>query len=176
MTKIYTATLILSLFLSSCGTPSTLSPIADLPNYRYTGKATILIAVEGSNNREVRHIEIGTKEEEGYEIYFHDKKVSKGFIVLHIPTPSSDVHIQEYSLTGMYGCSRGKDGYGEGYIKIPKIRNGKTYFLGTINTGMNTTYKEMPQELIQEAKEKYNFIMKKSTSKKEILFKSHIEL
>lgn len=40
-----------------------------------TGEATALIALGGTDDREVRHIEIMTDEEpEDYEIYFHDKK------------------------------------------------------------------------------------------------------
>ena len=75
-----------------------------------------------------------------------------------LPTPSTQVRLAEYSLTGMYGCSRGKAGYGYGTKVLPKIENKKTYFLGTINTSMNTMYKEMPDELMKEAKEKYNYI------------------
>ena len=169
--------IILSFLTISCGTPSTLTPIADTPNNIYQGTATILIAVEGTDEREVRHIEIGTQEEEGYEIYFHHKKVGEGFIILKIPTPSTNVYISEYSLTGMYGCSRGKDGYGRGVNRIPRIVEGKIYFIGTINTSMNTTYKEMPKKLIKESKEKYHYnYIEDDVKKKNSLFKSHITL
>jgi len=147
-----------SLLFIGC-TNSSLTPISNANNANYSGKATVLIAVDGTDNREVRHIELCTKEEpEGFEIYFHDKKYGEGFIPVTLPTPSTHVRLCEYSLTGMYGCSRGKAGYGYGTKVLPKIENAKTYFLGTINTSMNTMYKEMPDALIKEAKEKYNYI------------------
>ena len=146
-----------ALIFTGC-TNSSLKPISNAKASNYSGEATILIAVDGTDSREVRHIELGTKEEpEGFEIYFHDKKYSEGFISVTLPTPSTQVRLAEYSLTGMYGCSRGKAGYGYGTKVLPKIENGKTYFLGTINTSMNTMYKEMPDELMKEAKEKYNY-------------------
>ena len=139
-------------------TNSSLKPISNSKASNYSGEATILIAVDGTDSREVRHVELGTREEpEGFEIYFHDKKYGEGFIPVILPTPSTHVRLTEYSLTGMYGCSRGKAGYGYGTKVLPKIENGKTYFLGTINTSMNTMYKEMPDELMKEAKEKYNY-------------------
>ena len=145
------------LIFTGC-TNSSLKPISNAKASNYSGEATILIAVDGTDSREVRHIELGTKEEpEGFEIYFHDKKYSEGFIVVTLPIPSTQVRLAEYSLTGMYGCSRGKAGYGYGTKVLPKIENAKTYFLGTINTSMNTMYKEMPDELMKEAKEKYNY-------------------
>ena len=173
---IYLSLVISPFFVLSCGTPSTLTPIADVAEKSYSGTAKLLIAVDGTDDREVRHIEIGTAEEEGYEIYFHDKKVGEGFIVLDIPVPSTDVHIQEYSLTGVYGCSRGKAGYGFGYKSIARVLRGKTYFLGTINTSMNTTYKEMPESLVDEAKEKHNYRVKDSDREQEDVFKSRISL
>ncbi|RRS32629.1 MAG: hypothetical protein P794_00790 [Epsilonproteobacteria bacterium (ex Lamellibrachia satsuma)] len=147
----------LSLFFTGC-TPDTLTPVSNSSGNTYKGKALILIAVDGSDERKVRHIEIATAEEpEGYEMYFHDKKISEGFIAVTLPTTSTNVRLKEYSLTGHYGCSRGKAGYGSGSKSIPKITAGKTYFLGTINTSMNTMYNEMPAPLVQEAKTKYNY-------------------
>lgn len=172
-----TLTLILSsLSFISC-TNSYLTPISSSHNTHYTGKATILIAVDGTDNRKVRHIEIMSKEEpEGYEIYFHDNKISEGFIAITLPTPSTDVHLSEYSLTGVYGCSRGKDGYGYGNKILPNIVNNKSYFLGTINTSMNTMYKEMPKLLIKEAKSTYNYKAQDTDIEKKTMFKSNIKL
>jgi hypothetical protein len=165
-----------ALFFTGC-TNSSLTPISNAKASNYSGEATILIAVDGTDSREVRHIELGTKEEtEGYEIYFHDKKYSEGFIVLTLPTPSSEVRLVEYSLTGMYGCSRGKAGYGYGTKVLPKIENGKTYFLGTINTSMNTMYKEMPEELYNEAKSDYHYTPHDTDLKEKRNFKSNIKL
>ncbi len=145
------------LFFVGC-TNSSLTPISNAKASNYSGEATVLIAVDGTDDREVRHIEIMTDEEpEGYEIYFHDKKIGEGFIPVTLPTPSSHVRLSDYSLTGMYGCSRGKAGYGSGDKVLPKIVDGKSYFLGTINTSMNTMYKEMPDDLLKEAKEKYHY-------------------
>ena len=149
--------LIGTLFFLGC-TNSSLTPISNAKASNYSGEVTILIAVDGTDSREVRHIEIMTDEEpEGYEIYFHDKKIGEGFIAVTLPTPSTHVRLSEYSLTGMYGCSRGKAGYGSGDKVLSKVFNGKTYFLGTINTSMNTMYKEMPEDLLKEAKEKYHY-------------------
>jgi len=146
-----------AVILAGC-TPSTITPVSNADLSRYSGEATILIAVDGRDDRKVRHLELATKEEpEGYEIYFHDTKKGHGFIVLTLPAPSSDLYLKEYSLTGMYGCSRGKAGYGSGSKHIPHIKKNKTYFLGTINTSMNTTYNEMPKSLRQEAREKYGY-------------------
>jgi hypothetical protein len=143
--------------LTAC-TPSTLTPISNADMRHYQGKATLLIAVDGSDERKVRHLELSTAQEpEGYEIYFHDEKKGHGLIALQVPAPSSDLYLKEYSLTGMYGCSRGKAGYGSGSKHIAHIKPGATYFLGTINTSMNTTYNEMPEALIKEAKEKYHY-------------------
>jgi hypothetical protein len=143
----------------------------------YVGQATILIAVDGTDDRQVRHIEIMTDEEpEGFSIYFHDNKVGEGFIPITLPTPSSNVRLSEYSLTGMYGCSRGKAGYGYGDKIVPKIFTGKSYFLGTINTSMNTMYKEMPEELFNEAKVKYNYKVHGSDLKNKSSFHSNIKL
>jgi len=171
-------TLILFISLSLVGcTNSSLTPISNAKASNYSGEATILIAVDGTDNREVRHIELGTKEEpEGYEIYFHDKKYSEGFIVVTLPTPSTEVRLAEYSLTGMYGCSRGKAGYGYGTKVLPKIVDGKTYFLGTINTSMNTMYKEMPEELREEAASKYHYTPHGTDINKKSTFQSNIKL
>ncbi|MBA1420257.1 MAG: hypothetical protein FAF03_05180 [Epsilonproteobacteria bacterium] len=169
--------LLLSLFVFTGCTNSSLTPISNAKASNYTGEATILIAVDGTDDRNVRHIELGTKEEpEGYEIYFHEKKYSEGFIVVTLPTPSTKVRLVEYSLTGMYGCSRGKAGYGYGTKTVSHIENGKTYFLGTINTSMNTMYKEMPDELMKEAKEKYNYTPHGTDIKKKSTFQSNIKL
>ena len=176
MKKILFFTTFMALIFTGC-TNSSLKPISNAKASNYKGEATILIAVDGTDNREVRHIEIGTNEEpEGYEIYFHDKKYSEGFISVTIHTPSTNVRLAEYSLTGMYGCSRGKAGYGYGTKVLPKIENGKTYFLGTINTSMNTMYKEMPDELLKEAKNKYNYIPHGTDIENKSRFKSNIKL
>jgi len=165
-----------SLFFMGC-TNSSLIPLSNAKAENYSGEAKVLIAVDGTDNREVRHIEIMTEEEpEGYEIYFHDKKVSEGFIAVTLPTPSTHVRLSEYSLTGMYGCSRGKAGYGFGTKILAKIDNGKSYFLGTINTSMNTMYKEMPDELLIEAKSKYNYTAHGTDIEKGASYKSKIKL
>jgi hypothetical protein len=143
----------------------------------YKGEAELLIAVDGTDERKVRHIEISTDEEpEGYEIYFKSEKIGEGFIAIKIPTPSTNVRVKEYSLTGMYGCSRGKAGYGSGSKSIVKITQGKTYFLGTINTSMNTMYNEMPEELLKESKSKYNYTPHGEDFAKTSRFRSHISL
>ena len=164
------------LFFVGC-TNSSLTPISNAKGSNYSGKATVLIAVDGTDDREVRHIEIMTDEEpEGYEIYFHDKKIGEGFIPVTLPTPSTHVRLSEYSLTGMYGCSRGKAGYGSGDKVLPKIVDGKSYFLGTINTSMNTMYKEMPKELYQEAKSTYHYTPKGTDINNNTMFKSTLSL
>jgi len=164
------------LFIGGC-TNSSLRPISNIKASNYSGEATILIAVDGREKREVRHIEIGTAEEpEGFEIYFHDKKYAKGFIVVTLPTPSTHVHLAEYSLTGDYGCSRGKAGYGSGDKVLPRIENGKTYFLGTINTSMNTMYKEMPAELRTQAKTQYHYKIHGTDIRNKSSYRSSIEL
>jgi len=177
MKKTVSGTLFLALlFLTGC-TPDTLTPVSNANPDRYKGKATILIAVDGDGKRAVRHIEVVTKEEPlGYELYFHDKKPEKGFIELKIPTPSSKVRLKEYSLSGHYGCSRGKAGYGSGSKTIAKISRGKTYFLGTINTDMNTVYNEMPKALVKEAKKKYNYTAKGEDIPKTSRFQSNLSL
>ena len=169
--------LFLGLFLCIGCTPSSITPISNANQKNYTGKAQLLIAVEGTDGRAVRHVEIYTDEEPlGYEIYFHDKKVSHGLIAITLPTPSTHVRIKEYSLTGYYGCSRGKAGYGSGSTTIAKVTQNNTYFLGTINTSMNTTYNEMPTTLIEEAKSKYHYITEDKKMKNHSnLFKSHIK-
>jgi len=165
-----------SLFFMGC-TNSSLTPLSNAKAENYSGEAKVLIAVDGTDDREVRHIEIMTEEEpEGYEIYFHDKKVSEGFIAVTLPTPSTHIRLSEYSLTGMYGCSRGKAGYGFGTKVLAKITNGKSYFLGTINTSMNTMYKEMPDELLTEAKSKYNYTAHGTDIEKGSSYKSKIKL
>lgn len=176
MLKHFYIPLIGTLFFLGC-TNSSLTPISNAKASNYSGEATILIAVDGTDSREVRHIEIMTDEEpEGYEIYFHDKKIGEGFIAVTLPTPSTHVRLSEYSLTGMYGCSRGKAGYGSGDKVLSKVFNGKTYFLGTINTSMNTMYKEMPEELYQEAKSTYHYTPKGTDIKNNTMFKSTLSL
>ena len=179
MIKKLILTFIMTVFcIVGCTTPSTLTPIADKPNKHYEGTAQIFIAVEGTDDRKVRHIEIGTQEEEGYEIYFHKEKtkVGEGFIVLEIPTPSHNVFIQEYSLTGMYGCSRGRAGYGESVYKVPLVEKNKIYFLGTISTSMNTTYQEIPEELLEEAQTKYHYKQPQQKKNTSSFFRSKIDL
>jgi len=166
----------LFLFIVGC-TNSSLTPISNATASNYRGEAQLLIAVDGTDDRKIRHIEIGTEEEpEGFEIYFHDNKIGEGFIAINIPTPSTNVYIKEYSLTGHYGCSRGKAGYGSGSKTIKKIVQDKVYFLGTINTSMNTMYNEMPTELMTESKRKYHYIPQSSDIEKKNIFKSHIRL
>ena len=170
-------TLLLGIFFFIGCTNSSLTPISNAKASNYSGEATVLIAVDGTDDREVRHIEIMTDEEpEGYEIYFHDKKIGEGFIPVTLPTPSTHVRLSEYSLTGMYGCSRGKAGYGSGDKVLPKIVDGKSYFLGTINTSMNTMYKEMPDDLLKEAKEKYHYTPHGSDIESKLRYKSSIKL
>jgi len=176
MTMKALASLVGILFFIGC-TNSSLRPLSNAKASNYSGEATVLIAVDGIDSREVRHVEIMTDEEsEGFEIYFHDKKIGEGFIPVTLPTPSTHVRLAEYSLTGMYGCSRGKEGYGYGTKVLPKILKGKTYFLGTINTSMNTMYEEMPEELINEAKETYQYKAHGSDLKKKSSFTSNIKL
>ena len=164
------------LFFIGC-TNSSLKPFSNAKADNYSGEATVLIAVEGTKDRKVRHIEIMTEEEsEGYSIYFHEKKISEGFIALTLPTPSTNVRLSEYSLTGMYGCSRGKEGYGSGDKILPKIENGKSYFLGTIYTRMNSMYKDMPKKYYKEAKEKYNYTAQGTDIKEESTFNSNLKL
>ena len=163
-------------FISSC-TSSSLTPLSNANVKNYTGQATLLVAVDGDERRKLRHIEIATNEEpEGYEIYFHDNKLGKGLLPITLPTPSTNVRIKEYSLSGHYGCSRGKAGYGYGHKRIAKITNGNAYFLGTINTSMNTTYNEMPNRLINEAKNKYHYILQAEDFENKGRYKSHISL
>jgi hypothetical protein len=169
-------TIFLSLFFLGCTNNSlTLLPNATGKNYK--GEAKLLVAVDGTDEREVRHIEISTDEEpEGYEIYFNEKKIGEGFIVITLPTPSTNVTLKEYSLTGMYGCSRGKAGYGSGSKTIAQVNDGETHFLGTINTSMNTMYNAMPEELLKESKSKYNYVPHGADFGKSSRFKSHIRL
>jgi len=168
--------LFIFLFFTGC-TNSSLTPISNANTENYSGQAKILIAVDGTDDRKVRHIEIITKEEpEGFEIYFHKNKIGEGFIAVTLPTPSTDVRLSEYSLTGMYGCSRGKDGYGYGTKVLPKIVNGKSYFLGTINTSMNTMYNQMPDELLKEAKTIYNYAPHGTDIENKPRFKTNIKL
>ncbi|AKF24817.1 hypothetical protein YH65_05025 [Sulfurovum lithotrophicum] len=175
--KIMLGTTFLAWILLTGCTPDTLTPVSNADRSYYKGDALILIAVDGDGKRAVRHIEVVTKEEPlGYEIYFHDRKPDKGFIELKIPTPSSNVRLKEYSLSGHYGCSRGKAGYGSGSKIIAKISSGKTYFLGTINTDMNTVYNEMPKALVKEAKKKYNYTAKGEDIPKTSRFQSNLSL
>ena len=139
--------------------------------------ATVLIAVDGDKERAVRHLVIGTNEAPlDYELYFHEKKVNEGFIAVKIPAPSSNIQLKEYSLSGHYGCSRGKAGYGSGSKIIAKVTAGKSYFLGTINTDMNTVYNEMPTKLMKEAKSKYHYSAHGQDIEKKTKFKSHISI
>ena len=169
--------LLLSTFSLFGCTSNSITPISNVNKALYDGEAQLLIAVDGTDERKVRHIEISTNEEpEGYEIYFHDKKIGEGFIHITLPTPSSNVRVKEYSLTGHYSCSRGKEGYGSGSKSISKITKGNTYFLGTINTSMNTMYNEMPADLMKEAKSKYHYIPQGEDFENKSRFKSNISL
>lgn len=164
------------LFCLGC-TSSSLKPLSNAKAANYSGEATVLIAVDGTDDRKVRHIEISTNEEpDGFEIYFHDNKIGEGFIPVTLPTPSTNIRLSEYSLTGVYGCSRRKAGYGSGDKVLPKIENGKSYFLGTIYTSMNSMYKEMPQKYYKEAKEKYHYTPHGTDIENKSAFKSTIEL
>lgn len=157
--------------------PSSITPISNANKALYSAEAQLLVAVDGTDGRAVRHIEIYSDEEPlGYEVYFHDTKVSDGFIAINIPTPSTNVRLKEYSLTGHYGCSRGKAGYGFGTKTIPKVTKGHTYFLGTINTSMNTMYDEMPESLMKEAKSKYRYTPHGTDFEKKDAFRTHISL
>ena len=139
--------------------------------------ATVLIAVDGNKERAVRHLVIGTNEASlDYELYFHEKKINEGFIAVKIPAPSTNVQLKEYSLSGHYGCSRGKAGYGSGSKTLEKVTAGKSYFLGTINTNMNTVYNEMPTKLISEAKSKYHYHAHGQDLEKKRKFKSRISI
>ena len=158
-------------------TNNSLTLVSNTTGENYKGEAELLIAVDGTDHRKVRHIEISTDEEpQGYEIYFYKNKIGEGFIAIKIPTPSTNIRVKEYSLTGMYGCSRGKAGYGSGSKSIATVSQGKTYFLGTINTSMNTMYNEMPEELLKEAKYKYNYTPYGEDFAKTSRFRSHISL
>lgn len=169
--------LCLSCLLFTGCTNSSLKPFNQTNIGKYSGEATVLIAVKGTEDRKVRHIEIMSKEEaEGYSIYFHKHKISEGFIAVTLPTPSTNVRLSEYSLTGMYGCSRGKDGYGYGNKVLSKIEDGNSYFLGTIYTAMNSMYKEMPKSYYKEAKEKYHYTPHGTDIKKTSSFKSKLKL
>ncbi len=166
-----------SYILSGCSETTVITPTSNAEAHHYSGKALVLVAVDGDGKRGVRHIELSTKEEStGYEVYFHDVQPKKGFITIEIPTPSSTLRLKEYSLSGHYGCSRGKAGYGYGVKVIPKVENGKHYFLGTINTNMNTVYNEMPAALIQEAKSKYRYTAHGEDIAKTERFKSSLSL
>ena len=165
-----------ALLLASC-TNNTVE-LAD-PDMKTANKevATVLIAVDGDKKRAVRHLVIGTNEAPlDYELYFHDKKINEGFIAVKIPAPSSNIQLKEYSLSGHYGCSRGKAGYGSGSKTIPKVTAGKSYFLGTINTDMNTVYSEMPTKLMGEARSKYHYSPHGQDIEKKTKFKSHISI
>jgi len=168
--------LTVALLLSACAKNTV--ELAD-PDMKTSGKyvATVLIAVDGDKDRAVRHLVIGTNEAPlDYELYFHDKKINEGLIAVKIPAPSSNIQLKEYSLSGHYGCSRGKAGYGSGSKTIPKVTAGKSYFLGTINTDMNTVYNEMPKKLMGEAKTKYHYIAHGQDIEKKTKFKSHLSL
>ncbi|KYJ86002.1 hypothetical protein [Sulfurovum riftiae] len=170
--------LLLSTLLFSACTTNTVE-LAD-PDTMTSGSkntATVLIGVDGSKERAVRHLVIGSNEAPlDYELYFHDKKISEGFIAVKIPAPSTNITLKEYSLSGHYGCSRGKAGYGSGSKSIAKIVPGRTYYLGTINTDMNTVYNEMPKKLINEAKRKYNYTAHGEDIAKKKRFQSSLSL
>ncbi len=175
---IYRRSLLLlsTLLLMGCAT-NTATPVTDETKTLYKGEALLLLAIDGTQTRGVRFIEIASNEaSQGYEIYFHDKKPTKGFIGIKIPAPSTNVYVKEYSLSGHYGCSRGKAGYGSGSKHIATVVRGKTYFLGTVNTSMNTMYNEMPKALISEAKSKYNYKVHSKDIIKSTTFKSNISL
>ena len=168
--------LLSTLFFIACTTNTV--ELAD-PNMKTSAKntATVLIAVDGDKERAVRHLVIGTNEAPlDYELYFHEKKISEGFIAVKIPAPSTNITLKEYSLSGHYGCSRGKAGYGSGSKNITKITAGKSYFLGTINTDMNTVYNEMPTKLVKEARSTYNYTAKGKDITKTSRYKSNISL
>ena len=168
--------LLSTLFISACTTNTV--ELAD-PNMKTSEKntATVLIAVDGDKARAVRHLVIGTNEAPlDYELYFHEKKISEGFIAVKIPAPSTNITLKEYSLSGHYGCSRGKSGYGSGSKSIAKVLAEKSYFLGTINTDMNTVYNEMPVKLVKEAKKTYNYNARGEDIAKKSRFKSNISL
>ena len=170
------ALLVSSLYFTGC-TQNTVE-LAD-PEMSVSSKnsATVLIGVDGNKKRAVRHLVIGTHEAPlDYELYFHDKKISEGFIAVKIPVPSTNITLKEYSLSGHYGCSRGKAGYGSGRKSLEKIIAGKTYYLGTINTDMNTVYNEMPKRLITEAKKKYHYTAHGVDIEEKRAFRSHISL
>jgi len=168
--------LLSALFFSACTTNTV--ELAD-PDMKTSSKntATVLLAVDGDKERAVRHLVIGTNEAPmDYELYFHEKKISEGFIAVKIPAPSTNITLKEYSLSGHYACSRGKAGYGSGSKSIAKVTAGKSYFLGTINTGMNTVYNEMPAKLMKEAKSTYHYTAKGEDIAKKTRFKSNISL
>ena len=166
----------IALLLYGCGGTGTEIVVPeDSGAGHYQGEATVLVGVEGHGKRALRHLEISTAEApEGYAIYFHDKKPSHGLVAVKVKAPSTHVRLSEYSLTGFYGCSRGKLGYGYGADEIARVEPGKTYFLTTVNTAMNTTYAELSRDLAKEAKMQYGYSgIKREKSHR---FKSHIEL
>ncbi len=167
-----------ALFLFGCSATGTESIVPSKDSKAgYKGDAIILIAVEGHGKRAVRHVRISTqKAKNGYAVFFHDKKPSKGFIVVKVHAPDSHVKLTEYSLSGYYGCSRGKRGYGYAIEEIPQVLPGKTYFLTTINTSMNTTYAQMPDALKQEARSHYHLARLPKEKNQEAYFKSTIVL
>ena len=165
-----------ALFFTACtqDTVELADPDAKMDN---RSVATVLIAVDGDKTRAVRHLVIGTNEAPlDYELYFHDKKISEGFIAVKVPAPSTNIRLKEYSLNGHYGCSRGKAGYGSGSKSISKILPGKSYFLGTINTDMNTVYNEMPKKLMGEARSKYHYTPHGEDIEKKNAFRNHLTL
>lgn len=175
--KLYISTLILAGTLFNGCTETTVQLAKPNIQTNNHNSAVILIGVDGDKKRAVRHVVIGTKEsKEDYKIYFHDKKISEGFIAFNIPAPSSKIILKEYSLSGHYGCSRGKAGYGLGSKIISKVLAGKTYYLGTINTDMNTVYDEMSPKLIKEAKQKYNYKAHGTDLPQSNAFRNHISI
>ena len=169
--------LFVSYLLTGCAKNTVVTPQSNASSDRYNGEALVLVAVDGDGKRGVRFIELSSAEEKtGYEIYFHDVQPKFGFITIKLPAPSTHVRIKEYSLSGHYGCSRGKAGYGYGVKVLPKVTKGKSYFLGTINTDMNTVYNEMPEKLIPEAKQKYHYRAHGEDLPKKQCFRSKVSL
>ena len=179
--KLYISTLFLTgslFFFNGCAdnTVQLANPNTN-NNSTHKNEATLLIGVDGDKKRAVRHLVIGTNEEPlDYELYFHEKKISEGFIAVKIPAPSTNIQLKEYSLSGHYGCSRGKAGYGSGSKTIGFIEKNKIYYLGTINTDMNTVYNEMSPQLIKKAKQKFNYSAHGTDIPKSNTFRSHLSI
>ncbi len=79
----YLSWILVVIWLLSACAPTTLTPVSDIDPKRYSGEATILLAVAGNSNRGIRHIEIVSNEaHRGFELYFRKAIVKKGFITL----------------------------------------------------------------------------------------------